>query len=629
MKTKTSISAAIVLLLLIGAGAALWLGRERSGPGGAPGPTPRVAAVVPGTPAPRAAAVTAAPPREPLPGQAGAIVEPSEGEGGVISGRVINEARGDGIANAELTFTSDGGALTVRTRDDGGFELAPPAPGRFVLSAVAAPGFLPYAPELLHSTVHVVLARGQAVRGITVFLSPALAYRGVVVDARDAPVAGARVRLVSAPSGEQLIDKPLGEWTTDRDGLFTFNAADDSVLEAVRGSQRGWAQLDRSVAISKRLTIKLADLAARDATITGVVIDGSGAPIADVLVRATPAWSRGAGTNDGPRPTVFATTGADGAFTLGGLDHTRYDLDADEEDHAPARLDGVVGGTHGVTITLDSGLLLAGEVVDSHGRPVPAYTLLVYRPQGISRALVVARSIVDPRARFSVRVPWGDYALVASARGLAPSATTRATAGDRDIKLVLNAGAILRGTVVATQDGKPVPYAHVRSEVGGNGGASTQPANVATVTRDDGTFELTGLAPGRISITISADGYHPKIEAGMTAVDGETLGPVTLALTRLADGEQPRVELVGIGVVLAPDGDALRVERVITGGGAEAAGIVVGDHVVELDGAPVAPLGVDGAIGKIRGVAGTTISVTLVRQDQPVLLVVERRKIQV
>ena len=83
-----------------------------------------------------------------------------------------------------------------------------------------------------------------------------------------------------------------------------------------------------------------------------------------------------------------------------------------------------------------------------------------------------------------------------------------------------------------------------------------------------------------------------------------------------------------IGVTLVADGDALRVTRVIPGGGAEAAGIVVGDRVTAIDGLPVAPLGVDGAVSKIRGVEGTTITVTVRRGDQRVQLIVTRRKLK-
>jgi C-terminal processing protease CtpA/Prc len=79
----------------------------------------------------------------------------------------------------------------------------------------------------------------------------------------------------------------------------------------------------------------------------------------------------------------------------------------------------------------------------------------------------------------------------------------------------------------------------------------------------------------------------------MTASDGGSLGPLTIALTKLADGEHPSLELIGIGVQLAADGDALRVQRVIAGGGAAAAGIVVGDRLVAVDGVSVTPLGVE------------------------------------
>ncbi|HEX4422736.1 MAG TPA: sigma-70 family RNA polymerase sigma factor [Kofleriaceae bacterium] len=621
VKTKTSIAFVVMLILLLGVAGIVWRARDHAAPPPAAPAAPRDVAIAPRPSPPRSAAVAMPAIRDPLPGQGRATVEPSDAAGGVIAGRVINWSTGGGVGNADLTFTSDAGASTIRTHDDGGFELAPPAPGRFVLSAIAAPGFLPYAPELLHSTVHVVLAAHQTVRGLTVFLFPALDYHGTVVDAHGAAVAGARVRLLGTPAGEQVIDRPETEWTSDRDGRFTFHAADDAVLEAALGVLRGWARLDGNVAITKQLTIALGDAAARDQTITGRAIDATGAPVADALVRATPA-------DAGPtRSTAFATTGADGGFTLIDLDHLSYNLATEAPDHAPATLEAVPGGTRGVTLTLDAGLPLAGTVVDGDARPAPSYTLLVFRRTGAARDLVVARSIVEPRGQFSVHVPAGDYELVASASGWAPSAPTHAAAGATDVQLTLSTGATLRGTVVASDDGTPIGYARIMREAVG-GGASAQPSNAGTVTRADGTFELTGLPAGPVSITIGAGEFHPKIEAGMTASDGATLGPVTIALTRLAAGEQPTIELVGVGIALAADADALVVQRVIAGGGAEAAGIVVGDHVTAVDGAPVAPLGVDGAVAKIRGVAGTTVAITLRRGDQTVQLVVQRRKLK-
>jgi protocatechuate 3,4-dioxygenase beta subunit len=469
--------------------------------------------------------------------------------------------------------------------------------------------------------VQVVLARGQAVRGVTVFLFPALDYHGSVVDARGAPVAGARVRLLGTPAGEQEIDKLATEWTADAAGRFTFHAADDAVLEAVSGKARGWARLDGHVAITKQLTIAIGDAAARDAAITGRAIDETGAPIADALIRATPS-----GRHRDARSTAFATTGADGGFALARLDRELYDIDADAPDRAPATIEKIAGGTRDLTITLDGGLPLAGTVVDGDDHPAPSYTLLVLRRVGAARELVVSRSIVEPRGRFAIRVARGDYDLVASASGWAPSPPAHAAAGTTDVKLTLSSGATLRGTVIDGGTGAPIPYARVMRETNG-GGASAQPANIGTVTRADGSFELTGLPPGPLSITIGAGDYHPKIEAAMTAVDGETLGPIAIALTRLAEGEQPSVELVGIGAALSVDGDSLRVERVIAGSGAEAAGIVAGDHVTAVDGIPVASVGLEGALAKIRGASGTTVAITLQR-DPPVQLVVQRRKIR-
>jgi membrane-associated protease RseP (regulator of RpoE activity) len=251
----------------------------------------------------------------------------------------------------------------------------------------------------------------------------------------------------------------------------------------------------------------------------------------------------------------------------------------------------------------------------------------VLHRDGARRDLVVAKSVIDPRGHFSIRVPPGDYDLVASAAGLAPSAPVTATAPKLDLELVATVGGTLRGTVVSAVDGSPVPYARVMRE-GQDGGASAQPANAGTVTRGDGAFELAGIPPGSFSITIGADGFNPRIEAGLAATDGGTTGPLQIALAVLAAGEAPKLELVGIGVMLVADGDGLRVDKVVPDSGAAAAGIVTGDHIVSVDGAPVTELGVSGAVAKIRGVEGTTVALALRRAAVLVPLVVERRKIR-
>lgn len=625
MKVKTTVAVGVALVALAIAliSGAFVFSKSKSTDDPATGP-----AVSSGTrprPIAKDEPVAQAAASEPPPGQNKPVIAAVEHlPGGAVGGRVINWSTGDGVEGAELEFSDErGGTTQIKTGANGGFAFEPTAPGAFTLLAAGATGFLPYAPELAHSNVVAHTEADRAVRGITIFLFPAVDYHGVVVDAAAKPVKGAHVKLVSTPQSEQVLYKLASEWTTDANGEFVFHAPDGAVFEAALDKARGWGVLDRNVALSKRMMIRVdAGVKPRVETIAGRVVDDKGDAVPDVLVRAEPEDEA-----QPPRSSATAMSGVDGRFVLSGLDERGYALITEVEDRAPTILRGVKGGAKDVTLVASTGAVLAGTVLTSDRQPVGAYTLLVMKREGAGRELIVAKSIVDARGKFSVHVPPGDYDLTATATGSAPSAPVTATAPKDDLALMVTEGGTLRGMVVDAATGAPLQYARVMREAVG-GGASAQPANAGTVTRDDGTFELTGIPPGSFAITIGAGGYHPKIEAGLTATDGQVTGPVKIALTVLAEGETPKLELVGIGVQLRPDGDALSVIMVVPQSGAEAAGIVVGDKIATVDGAPVAQIGLDGAIQRIRGVEGTKVAIGVVRQTGVVPLVVERRKIR-
>jgi RNA polymerase sigma factor (sigma-70 family) len=616
-KTKLAIAAAVVIAAALAGGYA-WQARGGDAAVATGSGRPAMPALHVPTPAAVATVPVAAPPS-----QARARVGDLDG-GGVVRGRVIDWSRGDGVDGAELVFASDAGALTVHSSAGGAFEVAPGKPGELVLVAATKPGYLPYAPEYGTSPVRLHVVAARVVDGVAVFLYPALDYHGVVTDGGK-PVAGAVVKLLGTPEREQVLDKLPTEWTTDANGEFTFHASDNAVLEATRGARRGTARLDGNVAVSHRMVIELSDRAPRDATIAGVVVDASGAPIADAIVRADP--------DDGPRlagvavrATAFATSGADGSFAIANVDRGAYTVSAAADGFAPGDDMPAIAPARAVRLVLDAGAQLTGTVVTTDRAAVPSFTLLVFRKVGAGRELVVSRSIVDAGGAFAVRVEPGDYELTASATGWAPSALVPGHPG-QPAELVVTPGATLSGTVVSAATGQGLQYARVTRESRG-GGASAAPANTGVVTDGSGGFVLAGIPPGPLSITVGAGDFDPKIVSVGAASDGDALGPVTVEMSPIAPGAEPKIEVIGIGVALAADGNALRVDRVIAGGGAAAAGIVVGDEIVSVDGASAADLGVDGAVAKIRGVEGTTVAIGLQRKGEVVVVQCVRVKLR-
>jgi carboxyl-terminal processing protease len=71
--------------------------------------------------------------------------------------------------------------------------------------------------------------------------------------------------------------------------------------------------------------------------------------------------------------------------------------------------------------------------------------------------------------------------------------------------------------------------------------------------------------------------------------------------------------VVGIGVLIGQRGDAIVALSVVDGGPAQVAGMRAGDQLTAVDGQSVSGLGPDEVASRVRGPAGTTVTVTVLR----------------
>ncbi len=572
---------------------------------------------------------------------------------GSIEGRVVNWSTAAPVPGAEvLLVLDDGASTTIATDAEGRFRFEPDRAGPVSIAAITKPAFLPFAPEWGHSPIELMARPGVRVRDVVVYLSPAIDYVGQVVAPDGSPVPGADVRIIDLPAREQELVSIPDRFTADRKGEFKFHAPDFALLEArARGYGPGRARLNQSAMVTHRMTLRLvppgtdAD-ALGLSRVTGTVVNGGGEPLPGVVVTAARSESRQrrtAARSSNYDPDLVtagrALSGADGSFTIEGLDPGGYKVEARDGDRKPARTVVTLAprGGEQVRLTMTQGALVAGTVRDSSGQPVAAFTVVVFEGDGLGRGEVAGtRTFVDRDGAFRIEgLEARDYLLQATAHGYAPSRPVAASALEPParpgaVSIQLPAGGTLTGTV-RSKTGEALGNARVTVEGGIGEGATPVPFSASAVTDDQGQFALRGLAPGRRSVVVGAYGHHAAVLGGLEVVDGAQLGPVEVLLTPLREGETPTIELAGIGTALGAGEDALRVDQVIAGGGAEAAGLVVGDEILSIDGKSVVEIGFEAGIQSIRGPVGTSVRLGLRRASSPeavVEIAVERRPIR-
>jgi hypothetical protein len=568
---------------------------------------------------------------------------------GAFEGRVVSATDGAGIGGAEMTFSSDtGGASSVRTGADGRFQFLPGAAGTYQLAVVTAKGYLPFGPEWGQSPIRLTASDGVRISDIVLALTPEVELVGKVLSPDGQPVPGAHIRLLTGRAGESVLFPTDDAFTSDDAGEFRFHAPEGAQVEArhpAYTSARG--EVTPSVALSRRLELTLGKrtVATDDGgtrptgteRIAGRVVDSRSAPVAGALVSVRTAARA--------YPTVFgdfmgyeALTDAEGNFTVEGLDPGTYDITARQMGLAPARLTDVAAGRRELTLTLSPGTKLVGSVKDgASGAPVASFTVgVMLRIGPLQRESFTQLSFIEPGGRYELAgVPAGSYVVQVVAPGYAPAEAPvdvpeGATAPVR-ADFALSRGARLTGRVVEADSQRPLAQARVSVEgISAEGALSVR---FDALSDAKGDFAIDGLPPQEVSLYAAAEGHHSRILSNILARPGAP--PLVIALRKTEADEEPQVELVGIGAVLAARDDALVLGQVVAGGGAAEAGLAVGDGILSIDGVSVVELGFGGSINRIRGPENSRV-VLRVRRGQagdagpgPVVEIpVTRRRIQ-
>lgn len=449
------------------------------------------------------------------------------------------------------------------------------------------------------------VAPGAELRGVEIVMDEGAEIAGQVVDARGAPVPGARVAAQVADAAEPVTA------VADGSGGFRLRALPPgrAVLEA---SAAGHAP-------SPPVMVTVSEIpgAARDdvvlglgapAALSGRVVEAGGPGVHGAVVRAVRPMSELA--------LPVAITDEHGAFALADLPPGPLGLQVSAPGFAPGRLSGIEVPAEDVDIALVPGGVVTG-VVTAGGEPLAHFAVSLIRRAELDGTGVddggpwmqTARVVsADGSYRVGDLAP-GRYTVAASAPGLAPverAGITVEPGREVRVDIALAPGAQVSGTVRDARSGAAVAGAAVR--------LSTGSASPMTYTDASGGFAIADIAPGRRSLEVSHPAYVGRVEPGIElAAGGHEQVDVTLEPVPL--GSDRTIEIAGIGAILQMDGERLMVQDLVPHGPAEVAGVLPGDEVFAIDGEATGGRGFGDCIEAIRGVAGTVVRLGLHRGD--------------
>ena len=342
---------------------------------------------------------------------------------------------------------------------------------------------------------------------------------GQVIDAKDQPVAGARVAIDSNPPRTVV---------TEADGGFVLEGliARTYALEATADAGYAGPVRVRLGAKPEPLTLRI-----KAAGTVEVVVTADDKPVAGATVelRSSLLWS--------------AKTGADGVATLTGVGAVWAPLAVHAEGYSPAAMMAWSSGDPAVpsrfVVALAKGAPISGTVVDDAGKPIGGARVVAAAMAEPFPVVDLRRDGVETKADGTFALPAlaaGTWRLTATQADRAPGSSTPITVDGvharTGVKLVLEAGAVLHGTV-KDSGGAPIASADVRVVARG---FLPWRARREAFTAADGTFAIRGLPRRAVDVVASHEHGASAIVPADLAAKAEVDIVLTLDVTGAIEG---------------------------------------------------------------------------------------------
>lgn len=439
------------------------------------------------------------------------------------------------LDESEFRSTFDAPATATTTDGNGGFAFPAAAPGSYEIR-ITHPEYAERTPS------DIEVPAGDSDLDLGEFSLPTgQRIHGIVAGSDGQPVAGAVVKARGRYQAGQSAER---ESTTDADGRFRLaGLSSDFVDLAVRAS--GYPLLLRpGVRANSEAPVRIELVPG--ASLHGRVLDNGGNGVAGGLVRLRIELDYRAGGD----PRVWereemsprASTDTEGRFRFDNLVPGTWSADAHHQ-HEAAKVEGIelaAGDQHEIELILGTPDELTVFVTTLPGEPV-ADAVVQVRPEGEAGFQGYGRTDGSGRTRVDISPGTADVKVEHDQLRDALR-QVQLSPGPNELRVALHPGAEISGSV-RSGDGSPLPLATIEATTEFSLDTEFHRAN--TVADSNGAFRVTGLEPGRYTITARSPGY----------ADGGPAQPVEIAEASVDGIEivlEPGASIVGVVTGLTP-----------------------------------------------------------------------------